>query len=796
MAKSDVAELKPRLMGVSISRKEDDAFLTGRAQYLADIRLPGMLHAAILRSPHAHAKILSIDTSAARAFPGVHGAWTGDDIIKLCTGIPGSQQINGFVTTVQPLLAHQIVRYAGEALVIVVAQNRRTAEDALELIDVEYEELPVIANIDAAMAEGAPLANEGVPGNLVFRHSHSSDDLQNVFAQAAVTVEGEFHNNRVSASPMEPRGYIARHEWTTGKMTLWSATQMPALVRTMAAILLNFPEQNLEVITPHVGGGFGQKAHLHPEELLVCVLTKELGAPVAWFEDRQENLLSATHAKHQVNQMALACDANGKFLGIRARGLTDGGAYNSMPWTQLVEAHVGLRVLTGVYKVPRMQDEAIAVTTNKCSIGAYRGVGFQAPHTAREMLIEKAARKLGISPFEIRRRNVILDQDFPYTTPSGLTIREGTFLKSIDELERMVDYPRFLERQKEARKQGRYLGLGLSVFNEISGIGTRALSYLNTPTTTHDTATVRMDATGKVTVTTGLVAAGQGHWTTLAQIAADAFGVSTEDVVVCAGSTNHASSSGTWASRGAVFAAGTIGRAADIVRQRLLQLAAHLLEASVEDLVMDKGMIHVAGVPAKGMPLAQVAGAVYFAEATHPPGFEPSLEATAAFDPADVVLANGAHAAIVEVDIETGIVKVERVFAIEDCGQMINPMIVEGQIRGGVGQAIGSVLLEELVHDSNGQLLTTTFMDYLLPTSVDVPDIEIHHLCTPSALVPGGVKGMGESSMISAPAALACAVNDALAPLGVEFQRFPISPERVLSTLAIKRASGSEHAAA
>ena len=787
MSKSDVVELKPRVMGVSISRKEDDAFLTGRAQYIADLRLPGMLHAAILRSPHAHARIVGIDTSKAREFPGVQGVWTGEDIVKLCKGIPGSQQLEGFVTTVQPLLAHEIIHYAGEGVVVVVAQNRRTAEDALELLDVEYEELPVIDKIEAAMAEGAPLANEGVPANLVFRHSHSSDDLQGLFEQAAVTVEGEFHNNRVSASPIETRGYIARHEWTTGQMTLWSATQMPSLVRTMAAILLGYPEQKIEVITPHVGGGFGQKAHLHPEELLVCVLSKELDLPVSWIEDRQENLLSATHAKHQVNLMGLACDADGKFLGIRSRGYTDGGAYNCMPWTPMVEAHVGLRVLTGVYKVPRMQDEAIAVTTNKCSIGAYRGVGFQAPHTAREVLIEMAARKLGLSPFEIRRRNVVREQDFPYTTPSGLTIREGTFLKSIDELERMVDYPKFLERQKAARSQGRYLGLGVSVFNEVSGIGTRALSYLNIPTTVHDTATVRMDATGKLVVTTGLVAAGQGHWTTFAQIAADAFGISTDDVVVCAGSTNHASSSGTWASRGAVFAAGTIGRAADIVRQRLLQLAAHLLEASPEDLVMEKGMIHVAGVPAKGMPLAQVAGAVYFADATHPPGFEPSLEATAAFDPSDVVLANGAHAAIVEVDVETGIVKVERVFAIEDCGQMVNPMIVEGQIRGGIGQAIGAVLLEELVHDGNGQLLTTTLMDYLLPTSVDVPDIEIHHLCTPSALVPGGVKGMGESSMISAPAALACAVNDALTPFGIEFKRFPISPERVLSALATQR---------
>lgn len=783
MSKSDVAELKINQIGQSVLRREDKALLTGRAKYIADIDLPGMLHAAILRSPFAHARITRIDVSTARELPGVELVWTGADVVKLTQGVVSSMTLDGFVTTVQPVIAHDIVRYSGEAVAVVVASSRSIAEDALEMIEVDYDELPAVVNVERAM-EGGDLANEAVPGNIVYRSSRVQDYLDPVFATAVVTVEGDFRNNRVSASPMETRGCIGRYEWTSGQLTFWTATQMPAFVRTMISMFCGFSEQNVEVITPSVGGGFGQKAHLHPEELLVCLLAREIQQPVAWIEDRQENLLSATHAKAQINQMGLAVDAEGRILAIRDRSITDGGAYNCLPWTQLVESHVGMSTLTGVYKIPLMHDESISVATNKCPIGAYRGVGWTAGHIAREMLIDRAARKLDLSPFEIRRRNVIRAQDFPYAAATGLVVREGTFLETIDALEDMVGYQAFRVRQMEARKQGKYLGLGVSIFNEINGIGTRALNYLRTPVTTHDTATVRVDPTGKVTVTTSLVGAGQGQATTLAQIAADAFGVSVDDVVIRSGSTGNTYGFGSVASRSAVIGAGSITRAADIVRKRIKQLAAHLLEASPEDIVLENNMAHVAGVPARGMPLAQVVGAIYFAEATHPPGFDPTLEATAAFDPADVILANGGHAVIVEVDLETGIVRVEKGFAVEDCGQMINPMIVEGQIRGGMAQAIGSTLLEELVYDDNGQLTTTTFMDYLLPTSVDIPDVEIRHFETPSSLVPGGIKGMGESAMISAPAAVACAVSDALACFGVEFEQFPLSPERVFKALA------------
>lgn len=783
MGKSDVVQIRPKSIGTSIPRREDAGLLTGRTRYIADIALPGMLHTAILRSAIPHGRIDRIDTQQACAMPGVELVWTGQDVTGRCPGVPASVEHKGFVPTVQPLLAHDEICFIGEAIAVVVARTRAQAEDALEKIEVDYEELPVVADAAAALA-GDNLANGQVPENMVYHSQRVTDDVAPAFAEAAHVAEGRFETPRVNASPMETRGFIAQHEWTTGALTCWSATQMPSFIKSMISIFLQFPENNVEVITPHVGGGFGQKAHLHPEELLVCLLAIELGRPVSWIEDRQENLFRATHAKQQINEMALAVDGEGRFLALKDRVITDGGAYNTLPWTHLVEGHAGILVVTDPYRIPALSAETLSVTTNKCPIGAYRGVGFSAPTLAREVLIDRAARALGLSPFEIRRRNVIRQEDFPYSTRTGMRIMEGTFLETVDLLETMVDYPAFRARQESARAEGRYLGLGLSIFSEVSGIGTRALNFLDFPLTSHDTATVRVEPTGKVTVTTAIVTAGQGHQTTLAQIAADAFGIPVEDVTIHSGSTRNAVGYGTVASRSAVFGAGTIGRAAEMVRAKMRAVAGRLLQVDPAEIDMADGLIFVAGDPGRGMPFAAVAGAAYFAEATHPEDFDPAMEATAAFDPSDIVLANGGHAAIVEVDIETGLVRVEKMFAVEDCGKMINPMIVEGQIRGGMAQAVGMTLLEELIYDDNGQLITTTFQDYLLPTALDIPDIEIKHLETPSSLVPGGIKGMGESAMISAPAAVAGAVNDALAALGVSIERFPASPQRIFDAIS------------
>ncbi len=786
MSKSEVAQIRPKSIGTSIPRREDPGLLTGRTRYIADIALPGMLHIAILRSPIAHGRISRIDTTEARAMPGVTLIWTGQDTAGRCPGIASGLEHKGFVATVQPLLAHDEICFIGEAIAVIVAHSRAQAEDALEKIEVDFEDLPPVTDAIAAL-DPETVANGAIPANMVYQSHRVTDDVAEAFARAPVVVEGQFRTPRVNASPMETRGFLAQHEWTTGALTCWSATQMPSFIKTMIAIFLQLPENNVEVITPQVGGGFGQKAHLHPEELLVCLLAIETGAPISWIEDRQENLFRAPQAKQQINEMALAVDADGRFLAMKDRVITDGGAYNSLPWTHLVEGHAGILVVTDPYHITALSAESLSVATNKCPIGAYRGVGFSAPIVARECLIDRAARALGLSPFEIRRRNLLRPEHFPYTTRTGMVIREGTFVETVDRLEAMVDYPAFLERRAAAAREGRYLGLGISIFSEVSGIGTRALNFLDFPLTSHDTATVRVEPTGKVTVTTGIVTAGQGHLTTLAQIAADAFGVPVEDVTIHSGSTRHAVGFGAVASRSAVFGAGTIGRASEIVRGRMRRVAGKLLQASPDDIEMSEGMVHVRTDPGRGMPFAAVAGAAYFAEATHPDDFDPAMEATAAFDPADIVLANGGHAAIVELDPETCMIRVEKMFAVEDCGKMINPMIVEGQIRGGMAQGVGMALLEELVYDDNGQLVTTTFQDYLLPTALDIPDIEISHLETPSTLVPGGIKGMGESAMISSPGAVAAAVNDALAQLGATLETFPASPQRIFEALTAAR---------
>ena len=782
MSKDQVIEIRKNTVGQSVPSKESSTLLAGRAEYIADISLPGMLHAAFVRSPFAHAKITHVDVSTAANLTGVELVWTGTDVLRHTPGITSSVDREGFVPTTQPAIAHDIVRYVGETVAVVVASSRQVAEDALELIEIDYEELPVVTDIEQAHAANA-LANENVPDNVYFRNSRVNHNVDDAFSNATVVVDGVFHNNRVSAAPIETRGCIARHEWTSGLTTFWSATQMPGILRTMLAMFLEIPEQTIEVITPQVGGGFGQKAHVFPEELTVCLLARELGQPVSWIEDRQENLLSATHAKHQLNYMAIAVDAAGKINAIKHHSTTDSGAYNCLPWTVGIESECGAPIVTSTYKIELARAETIEVATNKCPIGSYRGVGYTAGHIARENLIDRAARALEISPFEIRRRNVILEEDFPYTNATGLITREGTFLETVNALERMVDYDTFLQRQAALRSEGKYLGLGVSIFNEVTGMGTRALNFLDLPITTHDTSTVRVDPTGTVTVTTSLVSAGQSHSTTLAQVAADALGVPIDNVVVRSGSTANTQGLGTWASRGAVIGAGSIGRASDVLREKIKQIAGHMLEVSAADIVLEDNAVHVAGVPTRSMTMAEVAGAIYFAEAAHPENFDPTLEATATFDPADLVLANGGHAAVVEVDIETGIVRIEKVFAVEDCGQMINPMVVEGQIRGGIAQAIGSCMLEDLVHDENGQLTTTTLMDYLLPTSMDVPDIEIEHLETPTNLVPGGIKGMGESAMISAPAAVVGAVNDALACRNIFIRQYPLSPERIFQEL-------------
>jgi carbon-monoxide dehydrogenase large subunit len=775
--------LNPQLVGARVPRVEDPRLLTGRGRYVADIALPGMLHCTFVRSTLAHGKIRSIDTAEAKALPGVHAVWTGAEVTPLTGGIPGGLQIEGMRTTMQPALAAEEVRFVGEPLAVVVADSRHVAEDAAALIAVDIEPLPAVLDAEAAAA-GGDVANLDFPDNLVLAKEHATGDADAAFASASVTVSGRFHSGRTAAVPMETRGCIAEYDWTTQRLTLWSSTQMPHFFRSMIAAFIGMPEHAVEMIAPDVGGGFGQKCHLFPEEIVLPLLARELGRPVKWIEDRVENLATGTHAKQQLNEMEIAFDDGGKIVGLRQHVIGDGGAYNCFPWTALVEPMAATGTVTSVYHIENIKTRFEAVLTNKVPIGACRGIGWQAPQIARECLLDQAARRLDLSPFELRKRNVVKPEQFPYTAATGLRFGEGSYLESVQALEDAIDYEQFRARQKQERERGRYLGLGISVFNEVTGLGTVAAYQTGFPVTSHDTSTVRMEPSGKVTVFTSLTSQGQGHETTLAQVAADALGVPLEDVVVRAGDTRQAYGLGTWGSRAAVIGSGSILRAAEPIRQKLLKTASHLLEASEDDLVLANGRIEVKGSPDKGMAVGEVAGVIYFAAHVRPPGMDPTLESTAAYDPALEVMANGAHAAIVEVDVETGLVTIDRFVAVEDCGTMINPTIVEGQLRGGITQAIGAAFLEEMRYDDQGQLLTTTFMDYLIPTASEAPQIEIIHIETPSKVTAGGVKGMGESAMIAAPAALVNAVNDAIEPFGALLTDVPVTPERVLAAIA------------
>lgn len=775
-------QITRRLIGQRVLRSEDTRLLTGRGRYLADTDIPGQLHVCLVRSPLAHALILGIDTAEAAALPGVHLVWTGKDVAELCPGIDAQFSAEGCLSMTMPLLARDVTRYVGELLALVVADSRAIAEDARDLVAVDLEELPVVLDPREAI-EGGPAANGERPDNVGIRGRASFGEVEQSFAAAEHVVSALYHPGRLSAAPMETRGCIADYDWTTDRLQLWASTQMPHYVKLCLSLYLGFDEARCEVLSPDTGGGFGQKAHVFPEDLLMPLVSRELGRPVKWVEDRTENLMAGSHAHEQWVSISYAMDGDGRITGVRTHALVDGGAYHMPPQTMAVESWATVAVTpTGVYDIPATEYIYEAAVTNKCAMGAYRGVGYVAGTLAREALIDRAARQIGLSPFEIRRRNVV--RSFPWVNPQGIAYDEGSWLATIDTLEEMVDYPAFLERQARAREQGRYLGLGISVFVESSGESTGMLQAHGMMENYHDTATVKMDPTGSVTVALGINSQGQGHQTTMAQIAADVLGVPFETITVDgATSTRGAYGSGTVGSRGAVVAGGCVNRAAQELRTKIIAVAASMLEAAESDIELAEGRAAVRGTPDAGVPIADVAMAIYYDTSKWPDGFDPGLESTQAWDTSRPMFSNGGHAMIVELDPVTGFVTVEKVYSVEDCGVVINPTIVEGQIRGGVVQGIGLGLYEQLVYDESGNLSTASFLDYQVPTMDVSPPFEIRHIETPSAMSAAGIKGMGESGLIAAPAAVLNAVNDALTPFGTEIHELPATPERVVDAI-------------
>jgi len=779
------------MIGARLRRREDARFLTGQGQYVADLALTGTLHAAFLRSSHAHALITRVDVSRAREAAGVAACFTAADLAGRVRPLVAPSRMKTYRPTQFPVLAEGKARYVGEAVAVVVAESRYAAEDALDLIEVEYAPLPVVADLEKALAPSTPLVHQAAATNALLSRTFSQGDAAEALAGAACVVRDRFRFHRHAGIAMENRGCLAEHRPAERLLTLWTSTQVPGIVRDALAEVLDLPAQRIRVVAPDVGGGFGIKTVVYPEEIAVCALAMALGQPIKWVSDRREDLLTSTQAWDEIIDAELGVDADGTILGLRARVLADVGAYSIYPWTASIEVIQVVAFLPGPYRVPHYHAEGLGVATNKAPMGPYRGVGRPVSVFVMEALLDRAARRLDMDPAEIRRRNLIRPEELPYRSPSGIVWDSGAFRETLARACDAADYEGLRAEQGRARAAGRHIGIGLASYVELTGVGSAIpVSPGADIATGTEGATVRVDPGGGVTAIFGLACHGQGHETTLAQVVAAELGVRVDDVRVVHGDTALSPhGTGTYASRSAVLGGGAAILAARAIRNKALTIAAHQLEVAAGDLELLEGMVSVRGVPDRAISLAQVAAAAYAGGKRLPRGLEPGLEATRFYDPYFGTASNATHLALVEVDPATCAVSVLRYLVVEDCGRIINPLIVEGQAIGGVVQGIGAALLEELVYAEDGQLLTGSLMDYLIPTAAEVPPVEVLHVEIPSPTTLGGFKGVGEGGTIGAPAAIANAVADALAPLGVAITELPVTSERLFRLLASARRS-------
>ncbi|HEX6288045.1 MAG TPA: molybdopterin cofactor-binding domain-containing protein [Herpetosiphonaceae bacterium] len=775
----------PRFIGRRVQRVEDPRFLLGRGQYIADIKLPRMAHVAFLRSPHAHARLTRIDTTRARALPGVFGVYTGEMLVgKLARPmmIVGNPPVTK--TTRSYPLAVDKVRFVGDPIAVVVASSRYVAEDALDLIEVDYERLPVVIDAEQAIAAGAPLVDEDLGDNILAQYAQEMGDVAGAFATADTIVSAVFRQHRQTHVPLETRGGIADWDVARQAMLYYASTQAPHKLRDMLAALLGLPAHKLRVITPDVGGGFGQKSILQREDVVLCLIARELGRPVKWIEDRIENLSAGHHAREETCYIEAAVRSDGTILGMRSRLFTDAGAYPAIPLPAQMFTYLGASYIPGHWNIASYGFEAYTVATNKCPVGPFR-----APpniySVVSEGIIEVIAHELGLDSVDVRRKNIVRREDQPYMTTMGfplifLSIDEA-FEKALD----LIDYPQFRHEQAQARQQSRYLGLGIATYIEPGAFSNQVYHSMGSEISGWDSATVRVEPTGQVTVMVGLLNHGQGLDTTLAQVVAEELGVDMADVTILYGDTaRDPYGAGTQSSRSAVVGSGATSHASRTIREKILRIAAHLLEAAPEDMELrGGGRVGVKGVPDREVTLKDIAHTAHFHLAGLPEGETPGLETIGRYDPPFASFSNATHACVVEVDVATGQVRIDRYVVVEDCGTMLNPMVVDGQILGATVQGIGGVLYERLAYDHDGHPLAMTLADYLLPTAADVPAVRIEHIVTPSPLTPYGVKPMGEGGVLGAVPAVMNAIADALAPFGVRVTEQPFTPPRIRELL-------------
>jgi aerobic carbon-monoxide dehydrogenase large subunit len=759
------------MIGQPIKRKEDFRLLTGRGKYAADIRLPGLLHAAMLRSPRPHARIAAIRAGAARALPGVAAVITADDLGAVGR-IPvrlGQRAGVGPNACLQPPLATGLVRYVGEPIAFVVADSRYLAEDAAELIEIDWEPLPVVADVRRATEAGAPVLHPDAGGNIIERLSARAGNVESGLAAAERRLVERFAVQRHTGVPMETRGLTAAHEPGTGMLTLWGVAKVPHFNRRVLADLLGHPEHLIHFIELEVGGGFGVRGEFYPEDFVVPWTAVRLGRPVQWVEDRREHLMAANHSRQQYHEVEIGVRRDGTIVALRDRFTVDLGAYIRTHGVVVPELTIAL--LPGPYRVSNYECEALCVMTNKTPTGTYRGPGRYEGTFVRERLIDRVAAALELDPADVRRRNFIDAREMPYEV-GGATLGQktvydcGDYRSAFEQALAAADYKAARAEQARARGEGRYLGIGFGCVLEKAGLGP------------WEYARVEVDGTGRVVVYSGVAAVGQGIETTLAQVVADQLQMSADDVTVVHGDSARVPFGiGGFASRGAAVALPAALEASRKVRDKIFLIAAGLLEAHAGDLVLEAGAVHVRGLPERAVTLRQLARAAV----PGPPGMEPGLQAAHFFEAPRMTYPYGTHVALVEVDPGTGRVLLRKYVVTYDVGRAINPMIVGGQIAGGLAQGLGGAIFEELVYDDQGQPLTTTFMDYLVPTAMDMPEGTIVKILeeTPTPLNPLGVKGVGEGGSSGAGAAIANAVADALAPLGIAITELPLSPDRI-----------------
>jgi len=790
-----------KYVGQRIKRTEDPRLIKGLAHYVDDIRLPDTLHVAFVRSVYAHARISNIDISEALKAPGVVAFYTGKDVAEKIGPVPCASALPELKVPDHRVLAQDKVYFVGHPIAAVVATDRYAARDAVDLVMVDYEDLPAVVDVEEA-AKGTAIIHESFGDNIAYKMTAGEGDIQAALAASDHVIKQRMVHQRLAPVAMEPRGVLARYFPGEEELTVWSSTQIPHLLRTQLALMIGVPENKLRVITPEVGGGFGSKLNVYGEEALVGWISVQLGKPVKWIETRRENMQATIHGRGQVGEIEIGCKNDGAITGLRYNVIADLGAYHQL-LTPAIPTLTGL-MLSGAYKIPAIQINITGCFTNKMATDAYRGAGRPEATYVVERAMDLVAAELGIDPAEVRRRNFPAPSEFPFHTATGLEYDSGDYETALNKAQEISGYAALREEQKKARLEGRLIGIGVSTYVEICALGPSQAM----PAGGWESATVRIEPTGKVTVLTGASPHGQGQETSFAQIAADELGVDLNDVTVIHGDTGVVQYGiGTFGSRATAVGGTAVFVAIQRLKEKAHKIAAHMLKADASSIAFEGGryslqaaaaaaatgtsdpVVPVGEAPAGALPephtngkssltIQDIALAAHLAKEL-PPDTEPGLSATYFFEPKNFTFPFGTHIAVVEIDRETGDIKFLRYVAVDDCGKVINPLLVDGQVHGGIVQALGQAMYEEVVYDEQGQLITGTLMDYAVPRASHIPELELARTETPSPVNPLGVKGVGEAGTIGATPAIVGAIVDALAPFGVRHLDMPLKPEAV-----------------